>query len=62
MAELDTDPVALFVRVPRSIRKRIRQTAADEDQSMSQVVSRALAVYFAMPKGAAPRMKKEKKR
>lgn len=57
--QTETELVALFVRVPRSIRKRVRQEAADEDQSMSQVVSHALKCYFQLPKGAAPKRRKK---
>lgn len=44
--------VAIFVRVPRALRKSIRQEAADEDRSMSQVVTSALRMYFKRPKAA----------
>lgn len=53
--EQPTKPVGVFVRVSPELRKRIRIEAAEQDMSMSQVISSALMLFFSSPKGAAPK-------
>lgn len=51
-------PIGMLIRLPPTLRKKIRMEAAETDRSMNQVVVSALKAYFLAPKGQGPRRKK----